>query len=63
MFVEFCLINPKAKKNTCNYGICGGVSKIQTMFGVVVMSQVFLGGTLDVICMTYMHHTTIFWGC
>ncbi len=43
--------------------VLGGVNKIQPMFGVVVMSHVFLGGTLDVICMTYVHHTTIFEGC
>ncbi len=43
--------------------VLGGVSKIQTMFGVVVTSYVFLGGTLNVIFVTYVHQTTIFGGC
>jgi hypothetical protein len=42
--------------------VLGGVSKIQTIFGVVVTSHVSLGGTLDVIFVTYIHQTTILGG-
>jgi hypothetical protein len=62
MLVELCLINTKAKKNLATM-VLGRVSKIQTMFGVVVMSHVSLRESLYVIFVTYVHQTTIFGGC